>query len=824
MSDKTKLGGVEFSSISGSHIQTGDISTTITAGGDVVGRDKVVNIHGLPRAEPPPPSAVATYLHRLIEHFDPEKDYDTAQATTDQTKFSSQTDELSSKSVEALRRLWQQTFYVRRPAQTRSSRRSLEQAVQMLLTWQRPARLIRQAAALLSDAGVGKTPALRYVLVQVAEKSLPQFEAPSADESEPLPALIPLLIPLGEFRPGQQMLTLVRAAFNRFATGTITLDETEALLNTYPCLLLLDDLDKVAFEMHSDGIKQIREFIDNHPQARYLITCRRSSYHDQLGPMDVFVLDQLSEEQVQVVLGEDFDERLLPLARNRAMLQMLIKEGAQRDMTWSQGRLLQRMVWAQLRKREGEADLAVEMVEKLLESLAFRMQQERVQFYGEQPLMQWVTTFLNEWHEPYTWRKVTQLFRETGVMVQDDRRRWRFASRTVQAYFVAAAMYHHSAHLVTLFEHLSDYWWREPLEIYVGLIDEPSEFLFSLIDHDVAMAAHCLRFVGHQVEQRVINAIVDGLVEQMRHRRAKGREQLFRLMSKTGYLPPEPLLWQLFYHERRSLVLSVLAQALADPRLRRSRYNFSPIPETAVIAIDPDLAGVINLWQEHILTDLEDTRAAIEAELVGILINRRLRKERVRGVAALALGHIGADDSRLQVRQTLLDQLRQPRPKPFLAWCITDALTQIKHVDVEQAALELYHRYWRSRSASGQLHCANAVYLLGEVGGRIQDTATVLFEALQHPYPKVRGYAAQSIGKLGLFAGRERLEERLDGKDPQRCEQESWPLRRIIEALGNVGAPESIQVLEPYLRHEQTRTRSRAREAIAEIRRRYELA
>jgi len=46
----------------------------------------------------------------------------------------------------------------------------------------------------------------------------------------------------------------------------------------------------------------------------------------------------------------------------------------------------------------------------------------------------------------------------------------------------------------------------------------------------------------------------------------------------------------------------------------------------------------------------------------------------------------------------------------------------------------------------------------------------------------------------------------------------------VIEALGNVGTMESIQVLEPYLRHEQTRTRSRAREAIAEIRRRYEIA
>jgi HEAT repeat protein len=452
------------------------------------------------------------------------------------------------------------------------------------------------------------------------------------------------------------------------------------------------------------------------------------------------------------------------------------------------------------------------------------MQQDRVQFYSEQQLMQQITAFLAEWHEPYTWREVAQIFRKIGVMVQDDRRRWRFSSRSVQAYFVAAALYHDPLRLPTMFEHVSDFWWRELLEIYAGLIDEPSEFLFTLIDHDVAIAAHCLQFVGHPVEQRVINAIIDGLVEQMRYKRAKGREQLLRLLSKTGYLPPEPLLWQLFYREQKSLVLSVLAQALADPRLRRSRYNFSAIPETAVTAIDPDLTGVINLWQEHILTDLEDTRAAIEAELIGILTNRRLKKKRIRGVAALALGHIGADDSRLQVRETLLTQLYQPRLTPFLAWCITDALSQIKHADVEQAAIDLYNRYRRSRSASGQLHCSNAVYLLGEVGGRYHETAKILFEALEHPKSEVRGYVAQSIGKLGLFAAHERLEERLASKDPQKRETESWTLRRIVQAIGKVGTLESIQVLEPYLRHEQTRTRSRVREAIAEIRRRYEMA
>ena len=39
----TYLGGVNISNISESTIQTGDITTSITAGGDVIGRDQIIN-------------------------------------------------------------------------------------------------------------------------------------------------------------------------------------------------------------------------------------------------------------------------------------------------------------------------------------------------------------------------------------------------------------------------------------------------------------------------------------------------------------------------------------------------------------------------------------------------------------------------------------------------------------------------------------------------------------------------------------------------------------------------------------------------------------
>jgi hypothetical protein len=782
---------------------------------------------GVSEAKAPTRTVVASYLQSLIATIGPERKYDTsrlaAELTAEPGPQQPKADKLHQKRVEALRRLWQQDFYVRRLGQTEVSRRLLKQATQDLLDSKRPAGVMRRAVALLSDAGVGKTPALQYTLLQIAEKSLPHYQTPEAEVDQDSYALIPLLIPLAELRSDQPFLTLVRAAFNHYAPEPITLDQADLLLQEYDCLLQLDDLDKVAYGASSGGIKIIREFMDNYPQERYLISCRTNGYHEQLGPMEAFVLEELSDEQVKDVLADEHDERLLPLARNRSMLKIMITEGQQDSVRWSRGRLLKRMIWVQLGRRETEADSQQEMVEALLERLAFRMHQDRVYRYSEQQLMEFITSHLAEWHEPYTWREVTQRFRRHEVMISDERRQWRFLNRSTQAYFVAAAIYRNPALQSSALENASDFWWREPLEILVGLLDEPSQLLFELIDRDALVATHCFQFVGQPVEQRVVDSLIDALVERMRYERAPGRAQLIRLVSKTGYLPPQNLLWQLLYREQKSLVLMALARALTDANLRRTQYNFSPIPETEAINIDPALLGVINLWQEHILTELEVVKSAVEAELISLLRFGGKEKERVRGLAAIALGYIGTEVSRVQVREALLVELKRSRPNQFVAWCVTDALSQIKHEAVEQAAIKLYQQHQSSPDEIGQQRCVYAVYLLGGMVGRFEETAKILYEALDSAHMKIRGYAAFSLGRLGPIEARERLEERLASRNPEKREQNLWVLRRMVEALGRVGTLESIRVLEPYLRHEQRRTRQRVREAITEIRRRYEL-
>jgi HEAT repeat protein len=173
----------------------------------------------------------------------------------------------------------------------------------------------------------------------------------------------------------------------------------------------------------------------------------------------------------------------------------------------------------------------------------------------------------------------------------------------------------------------------------------------------------------------------------------------------------------------------------------------------------------------------------------------------------MALGSLGTD----LARQTLLEAWLRKDGDEFLSACIVESLTQIKHPAVETLALKVYSdRKFRSKAA--QHFRAQSVYLLGWVGSQPEHVET-LYRALEDPVADVRRNAAFSIGRLELSDARQRLEERLTGKK----EKESLVICNIIEALGKVGTPETLTLLNGFLRDEAASVRRGAREAIVEI-------
>ena len=108
-------------------------------------------------------------------------------------------------------------------------------------------------------------------------------------------------------------------------------------------------------------------------------------------------------------------------------------------------------------------------------------------------------------------------------------------------------------------------------------------------------------------------------------------------------------------------------------------------------------------------------------------------------------------------------------------------------------------------------------YLLGYLNIK-DEPIDLLFKALEPQSEdsyRVRGYAAQAIGRLQPEGGRQKLLEVLSS------EQDIRVVRKIIWALSQVGAPETIPVLEGYLKMGRVQARTAVQRSIAEIRRRF---
>jgi len=309
---------------------------------------------------------------------------------------------------------------------------------------------------------MGKTPALAYLQRWQAESSLES----AYHHKELLPTeysfAIPILIDLADLLYNDvELIDLVRDAFNHGLNQAemdrnsgqpsgeklepINSAQAAGLIQNYFCLFLLDGLDMLIAGNNKQAIQKIRRFMDLHKQDQFIISCRTANYHQQLGPLDILMLDDLNEEELKTVLGPTrygtLNRTLRQLARNRALLEVILKLDYKAACLVSKGQLFQSLISLDLAERgKNELEIDADMAEELLEQLAYSMLVENVQRYNEPQVMWVVKKYLQEWDEPYSWRKVVSELRKIGILQRDGDRHWKFVKRTHAAYFTAAAI------------------------------------------------------------------------------------------------------------------------------------------------------------------------------------------------------------------------------------------------------------------------------------------------------------------------------------------------------------------------------------------------
>ncbi len=752
-----------------------------------------VTINALPKPHPPAPQFVRAYL-----------------------LWASRAEKPRENADPALLKLWDKPFRAHLSGDANS--RDLCEIVRAILG--RTLEGGYQRLVLLADPGMGRTPALCYHLrLDWAEEGLARLDKPAGDGAPPPSPVIPIYISLAQLESDLSMETLVRDALNAAAPlpegcARITLDEAQGLLDQYTCLLLLDDLEELLSGRHKGGFQKLSQFIECYSSHQYVIACRTASYRQPLGNLQIIYLDSLTEQEAQDVLGTEIYARMSntsqELARNRAMLGNWIRYGKTEDMLRSKGHLLQYAVRKQMEDDKdtyAKYDAAPKLISGLLEQLALAMRLEHVHTYTERQFMQIITAYLDDWHETISWRAIARALRTAGELSFDDKTElWSFADRSHEAYFCAAALLHAPAQLNTLMEQIANYWWRDVLEILVGLVPEPQALFFELIDRDVLAAANCISYAEESASRAVEDALIDALIEQMRLENSARRKYIVERIGESNHPRATEALLTVLHREWSSMVI------LATVKVLQRRIQQAP---AQVRKIENKVQQSLAKWDEPVVDLLQsvDPDRPESWQHLNAILRDPLKNSRLRGVAAIALGLL----NRPETSHALLDLIQTQEADDMVAWCAVEALTECdpEHVRAHLCRLLQDPEYKEEKWAH---HRARAVYLLGRTGGQPETDQQVCEElASKDPNPLVRAYAVEAMARRDLKDARQKVEQVLN------TEKETLVLRKAAEALGQIGSLESVALLERYLRLEQARTRWAVRQAIAEIKRRHQV-
>lgn len=143
---------------------------------------------------------------------------------------------------------------------------------------------------ILGVAGAGKTTSIRRVTLEAAQKALDS--APNAP--------IPVPVPLRDYGP-PNVESLIGVKFRRWGLGfqDLTNDLWEGKF-----LLVFDGLNEVAEARKEDCYKELRHFLKEFPQNRYLFTARIEGYRDDFLAIDekstpTCKIQPLSRDQIE---------------------------------------------------------------------------------------------------------------------------------------------------------------------------------------------------------------------------------------------------------------------------------------------------------------------------------------------------------------------------------------------------------------------------------------------------------------------------------------------------------------------------------------------
>ncbi len=402
---------------------------------------------------------------------------------------------------------------------------------------------------ILGDPGMGKSAILELLVFRYAEQAL------RANDD----AVIPVFVKLSQYGGEDSLVPLIRVGLNRHGQINLSPENndaaTQSLLAKRRFIFLIDGLNEIPGDetQRTYGIDVVRRFLKEHPQHKYVITCRTSAYDDQLQEWKQWTILPHSDQDVKAFLvrrlGEargsqlygTLPERMRELARTPLLLSVLLDELQSRgDQAAKQLGPLFTSFSSRMLSAE-EALVPTENKRTLLASLAFAMKLDQTKEYT---LDQTMEAFGDAISKARLWEIAPQDVLDdliaSGLIRTGSTAHIAFSHSYCQDYYAAVALQGKLDRGEIDWEELTgDLWWHESILFLVTMVEQPVALIEQLLDYDPLLAAECL------LEAEDVNGTLGGQIGEALAQREKigsdeERERATELLTKlqaTGMAP-----------------------------------------------------------------------------------------------------------------------------------------------------------------------------------------------------------------------------------------------------------------------------------------------
>jgi hypothetical protein len=326
---------------------------------------------------------------------------------------------------------------------------------------------------ILGDPGVGKTAALERLTWIIAKRSL----------ENPEQLVIPIFAPLSLYEGEKNLLPSLRAALNRHGVLRLSLENTEALLAAFPCVVLLDGLNEMG-SFGEEGLKTVVNMMQLYPQHRYYLTCRTQRYKHYERALsrvqelllleledthaEAYLMRQLGNEKGMALYWKVWqNEQLRNMSRNPLLLFMIKETGLSKELPTSRAQLLANFVSNPRLLGRMEDSTTRRGAHSTLENLAWRMQEQRTLNYGIDPTFE----VLEECRRglEYDTQDMFNALKRIELLVPVGEDKVRMPHRMLQEYFAAQALRNTPDAEELVFNLARSEWRREELVLYLWL-------------------------------------------------------------------------------------------------------------------------------------------------------------------------------------------------------------------------------------------------------------------------------------------------------------------------------------------------------------------